>query len=108
MNVNSIIEKFIKDYAETFCEWAWGPEFKSKNLRSKWSVDTWNERHGDKFRIYRNSEIFKDINKMIELWKKDCILKKLPSTAECIADGIDSPLGKMPDPEWVDISGLNH
>jgi hypothetical protein len=66
-NTREFIEELIGSDAESFAKWAVG----DLGLPFKDWPDRWNEIHGDKFKIHKDSYIAYDVPEMIKLWRKE-------------------------------------
>jgi hypothetical protein len=71
MTIKNIIETYIlqTEKSEDFAEWAFGKGFENFEHQKDF-LNTWNERHQDKYKLYVDSCPKDDIPFMIELWRK--------------------------------------
>jgi hypothetical protein len=68
MGLQGFIEQHLSNKeTEEFATWAIGDKFKQYKVHD-WPP-IWNEKHGHLFKIDKNNSPWKDLPKMIEIWK---------------------------------------
>lgn len=71
MGLQSLVLNYLsKQESEDFGKWSFGENYEDLIGFHK-LMEAWNERHGNKYMIQRNSTPQKDIQNMIDLWRKE-------------------------------------
>lgn len=65
----NVLEYLDEKYVDDFGRWAFGDDVIDDDNKIFNPCERWNERHGDKLRLYPDDDPKDDLPKMIELWK---------------------------------------
>lgn len=70
-NLRPLFKPYIgEDKVDEFAIWAFGPncELFSKPMEF---MNAWNRLHGNKYHIYLDSTVIKDVPEMVKIWKDE-------------------------------------